>query len=51
MSEKFGLDWKNYDNERTRYFMAIMVAEADRTKRENNTKNNKYGRHITTSGH
>lgn len=34
MSEKFGLDWKEYDHERMQTFMIIMGLKAERAQRE-----------------
>lgn len=34
MSEKFGLDWKEYDNQRMQEFIAIMGLDARRERKE-----------------
>jgi len=44
MSEKFGLDWREYDNFRMFEFINIMKLEAEKQNQEN-----KYGRRKTTS--
>jgi len=43
MSEKFGLDWQNYDAQRMNYIISIMgsIREKERIEeRKNNMKNN-----------
>lgn len=52
MSEKFGLDWKKYDNERVSYFMEIMAAESKRGQRDSRQNNKQnYGRHNHAGNH
>lgn len=41
MSEKFGLNWKEYDATRIQYMMAVMNAYVERQKIEHNKL--KYG--------
>jgi len=47
MSEKFGLDWKEYDHQRMATFKEIMTLQGEKEKRESDearSKNKSHGR-------